>query len=77
MLASMTMLRELFSGKTTFAERDGDAQATMVKVAPKLVAMGELEQAACDELIVDLERIRAGEGFLQCPPVYEFVATKR
>ena len=45
--------------------------------APKLVGMGELEQADCDELIDDLERIRAGEGFLQCPPVYEFVTTKR
>lgn len=45
--------------------------------APKLVAMGELAQADCDELITDLERVAAGEGFLQCPPVYEFVATKR
>ena len=45
--------------------------------APKLVAMGELEQADCDELLADLDRVGAGEGFLQCPPVYEFVATRR
>ena len=45
--------------------------------APKLVAMGELAQADCDELFSDLARIEAGEGFLQCPPVYEFVATRR
>lgn len=44
--------------------------------APKLVEMGEMSQADCDELIHDLERIAAGEGFLQCPPVYEFVATR-
>jgi ubiquinone/menaquinone biosynthesis C-methylase UbiE len=45
--------------------------------APKLVDMGELEQAACDELMRDLDRVAAGEGFVQCPPVYEFVATKQ
>ena len=45
--------------------------------APKLVAMGELEQSDCDELIADLERIRDGEGFLQCPTVYEFITTRR
>ena len=45
--------------------------------APKLVEMGELEQDACDELISDLDRVAAGEGFVQCPPVYEFVATRR
>lgn len=44
--------------------------------APKLVAMGELSQADCDELIRDLEAIRTGFGFVQCPPVYEFVATR-
>jgi ubiquinone/menaquinone biosynthesis C-methylase UbiE len=45
--------------------------------APKLVAMGELAQASCDQLIADLERVEAGDGFLQCPPVYEFHATRR
>lgn len=43
---------------------------------PKLVAMGELSQADCDELIADLESIADGNGFVQCPPVYEFLATK-
>jgi hypothetical protein len=43
---------------------------------PKLVEMGELRQQDCDELLADLERIAAGEGFLQCPPVYEFLATR-
>ncbi|MFK7740879.1 MAG: methyltransferase domain-containing protein [Planctomycetota bacterium] len=45
--------------------------------APKLVAMGELSEETCAELLRDLDAIAAGEGFLQCPPVYEFVATKR
>ena len=45
--------------------------------APKLVEKGERAQADCDELMTDLERIERGEGFLQCPPVYEFVATRR
>lgn len=45
--------------------------------APKLVAMGELEQATCDALLDDLAAIAHGEGFVQCPPVYEFVATRR
>lgn len=44
--------------------------------APKLVAMGELKQSDCDELIADLKKIENGEGFVQCPPVYEFLATK-
>ncbi|MCK5943646.1 MAG: methyltransferase domain-containing protein [Planctomycetes bacterium] len=44
--------------------------------APKLVEMGELAQQDCDELIADLERVAAGEGFVQCPPVYEFIATR-
>jgi len=44
--------------------------------APKLVAMGELSQDVCDELFADLERIANGDGFVQCPPVYEFVATR-
>ena len=44
--------------------------------APKLVAMGELDQKDCDELIDDLKKIEDGEGFVQCPPVYEFLATR-
>tara|TARA_R110002094_G_scaffold178525_1_gene157675 strand:+ start:222 stop:1040 length:819 start_codon:yes stop_codon:yes gene_type:complete len=44
--------------------------------APKLVAMGELKQSDCDQLIDDLKTIEDGEGFVQCPPVYEFLATK-
>lgn len=44
--------------------------------APKLVAMGELAQADCDQLIADLEAIQGGEGFVQCPPVYELIATR-
>ncbi|HEB51766.1 MAG TPA: methyltransferase domain-containing protein [bacterium] len=44
--------------------------------APKLVAMGELEQTTCNELLRDLEAVAAGDGFVQCPPVYEFLATK-
>jgi SAM-dependent methyltransferase len=44
--------------------------------APKLVAMGELAQSDCDELIDDLKKIENGEGFVQCPTVYEFIATK-
>ncbi len=43
---------------------------------PKLVAMGELAQSDCDELIDDLKKIEDGEGFVQCPAVYEFIATK-
>ena len=44
--------------------------------APKLVAMGELAQADCDQLLADLEAIQGGAGFVQCPPVYELIATK-
>ena len=44
--------------------------------APKLVAMGELQQSDCDELMDDLKQIENGDGFVQCPPVYEFLATK-
>ena len=44
--------------------------------APKLVAMGELQQRDCDELFADLKQIEEGNGFVQCPPVYEFLATK-
>lgn len=44
--------------------------------APKLVAMGELEQSDCDELIDDIAELEKSNGFLQCPAVYEFLATK-
>ena len=44
--------------------------------APKLVAMGELERIDCERLLQDLDDIRRGDGFVQCPPVYEFVATR-
>jgi SAM-dependent methyltransferase len=44
--------------------------------APKLVAMGEITQAECDEVIADLVAIRDGDGFVQCPPVYELIATR-
>jgi len=44
--------------------------------APKLVEMGELAQSDCDELLDDLKKIELGEGFVQCPAVYEFLATK-
>ena len=48
-----------------------------ILINDKLVAMGELAQTSCDQLIADLERVEAGDGFLQCPPVYEFHATRR
>jgi hypothetical protein len=38
--------------------------------------MGELQQRDCDELFADLKQIEEGNGFVQCPPVYEFLATK-
>ena len=44
--------------------------------APKLVGMGLLAQRDCDDLVRDLEAVRGGAGFVQCPPVYEFVATR-
>jgi ubiquinone/menaquinone biosynthesis C-methylase UbiE len=45
--------------------------------APKLVAMGMLARGQQDELIADLDAMsRSGEGFIQCPPVYEVVAVK-
>ena len=40
--------------------------------APKLVARGELQQSDCDKLMDDLKKIENGDGFVQCPPVYEF-----
>jgi len=43
---------------------------------PKLVAMGELKQSECDELIDDLKHLEQGTGFIQCPAVYEFQATR-
>jgi len=47
--------------------------------APKLVQMGFLPQADCDELIADLDAMKQGTGasFVQCPPVYELVAIKK
>ena len=44
--------------------------------APKLVATGHLKQSDCNALIDDMQRIENGEGFIQCPLVYEFLATK-
>lgn len=45
--------------------------------APKLVAMGFLAQAECDELIGDLDEARRTPGsFLVPPPVYEMIAEK-
>jgi len=46
--------------------------------APKLVGMGKLEKSDCDELIADLTRARSSRSeFVQCPPVYELIATKQ
>ncbi|MEO6597752.1 MAG: methyltransferase domain-containing protein [Planctomycetota bacterium] len=46
--------------------------------APKLVAMGRLEQADCDELLADLTVVRrSGTDFVQCPPVYELIGQKQ
>lgn len=46
--------------------------------APKLVAMGHLAAADCEQLLADLTVIKASaDQFVQCPPVYEIVATKR
>jgi ubiquinone/menaquinone biosynthesis C-methylase UbiE len=46
--------------------------------APKLVGMGMLAQRDCDELISDLTRARTSPSeFVQCPPVYELIATKQ
>lgn len=46
--------------------------------APKLVGMGLMEKSDCDELIADLTRARkSASEFVQCPPVYELIATKQ
>jgi SAM-dependent methyltransferase len=46
--------------------------------APKLVAMGQLAQSDCDELIADLSAARTSDtDFVQCPPVYELIGTKQ
>lgn len=46
--------------------------------APKLVGMGKLEKSDCDELIADLTQARkSASEFVQCPPVYELIATKQ
>lgn len=46
--------------------------------APKLVSMGLLAQGDCDQLVADLEAIRGSEtDWVQCPVVYEVIATKR
>ena len=45
--------------------------------APKLVAMGELRQDECTQLLADLDAIRTGHGFIQCPPVYELIAIRQ
>jgi ubiquinone/menaquinone biosynthesis C-methylase UbiE len=44
--------------------------------APKLVASGHIEQSDCNAVLKDLEKIKEGHGFIQCPPVYEFFVTK-
>jgi len=46
--------------------------------APKLVQMGLLKQADCDELFADLEQIaKSPTDFVVMPPVFEIIATKR
>jgi hypothetical protein len=46
--------------------------------APKLVAMGSITQAECDEALADLGAIeRDPDRFIVCPPVYEIVSAKR
>lgn len=46
--------------------------------APKLVAMGLLQQTECDELLAELRRRRGDPiAFAQCPPVYEVIARRR
>lgn len=46
--------------------------------APKLVQMGYLERAMCDELLRDLDEIAASEAdFIVVPPVFEVVAVKK
>lgn len=46
--------------------------------APKLVAMGSITQAQCDEALADLAAIeRDHTRFVVCPPVYELIAMRR
>lgn len=46
--------------------------------APKLVEMGSVTRAQCDEALADLAAIeRDPTRFIACPPVYEIVAQKR
>lgn len=45
--------------------------------APKLVGMGLISAADCEQLFADLTAIRNSEGeFVQCPTVYEVIARK-
>lgn len=46
--------------------------------APKLVAMGSITQAQCDEAVADLAAIENDSSrFIVCPPVYEVIARRR
>jgi len=46
--------------------------------APKLVSMGLITQAQCDEALADLAAIETDPTrFIACPPVYEVIARKR
>jgi SAM-dependent methyltransferase len=46
--------------------------------APKLVTMGLLAAADCEQLLADLTAIRrSASDFVVCPTVYEVIATKR
>jgi len=45
--------------------------------APKLVEMGYLEAATCEQLLRDLEEAGNDEGqFIMAPPVFEIVGEK-
>ena len=45
--------------------------------APKLVTMGRLTQADCDELLADIAQVeRSDTDFVVCPTVYEIVAER-
>ncbi|MCA3005987.1 MAG: methyltransferase domain-containing protein [Planctomycetaceae bacterium] len=45
--------------------------------APKLVAMGYLAQADCDQLLRDLDAVRtSATDFIVVPPVYQIIAEK-
>lgn len=62
--------------------RQRDTMFTWVDVwwrvyAPKLVQMGRLSQADCDQLMRDLDEAGSRETeFVVCPPVYELIAVK-